>query len=298
MQETGDAIGTAIAHVLLVVARLRAGYPVAQDDLDRVRTDGDLLGRPDMALVAELVASLCAIWREPAHRADEVVEAAVGRALAIGDPTQLVTAVAHTFSLRREQRRATELLPALEGLAATYDHPALDCLVGQCHLEDGDEVAARSSLETTWDGLVELDDTAWSFAPLVAEAVDLAWSLGSGVPAAVAERVDRALATHASAMLLFASVVMHLGPTDRHRGRVALMAGDVEQGVRLLRAAGTLARRARLELWARWCDVDLAAALDRTGDPADGDEAASLRAEARRAARRNGRRRLERAATP
>ncbi|UDY37013.1 BTAD domain-containing putative transcriptional regulator [Dermatobacter hominis] len=298
MEERGDAVGAAIARLLLLAARLRAGYPVTGDDLDAVRADGDLLGRPDMALVADLVGSLCATWNEPAHRADSVVEEAVGRAMATGDPVHLVTGVAHTFSLRREQQRAAELLPALQALSSTYDHPSLDCFTGMCHVEQGDLDAARSCLESTWDGLAELDDEIWTFAPLVAHAVDLSWSVGSGVPAALAERVDRALGAHASTMLLFASVVMHLGPTDRHRARVALMAGDVDQAVRLLRAAGTLARRAGLELWARWCDVDLADALGRTGDPGAAAEAEGLLAGARRAAQRGGWPRLGRAATP
>jgi DNA-binding SARP family transcriptional activator len=294
MEERGDPLGAALARLLLLAARVRAGYPVTDEELDRVRFDGELLQRPDMALVADLVGSLCATWSEPAHRADIVVEAAIGRAMATGDPAHLVTGVTHTFSLRREQGRAAELLPALQALASTYDHPSLDCFTGMCHVEVGDLDAAGSCLESTWDGVAELDDDAWSFAPLIAHTVDLSWVLGSGVPAALAERVDRALVPHAGTMLLFASVLMHLGPADRHRGRVALLAGDDDQAVHLLRAAGTLARRAGLELWARWCDVDLATALTRTGEqPA---EVAALVTGARRAARRGGWPRLDRAA--
>ena len=296
LEERGDSLGAAIVGVLQLAARVRAGYPVAADELDRVRSTGELLGRPDMVIVADLVESLCATWSEPAHRADAVVEHAIGRALSTGDPAHMVTAVTHTFSLRREQCRAAELLPALQALATTYDHPSLDCFTGMCHVELGELDEARTCMESTWDGLAEMDDGVWTFAPLVAHAIDLAWNLDQGVPPALTERIERALAAHASTMVIFASILMHLGPADRHRGRTALMAGDVERSQQLLRRSGTLARRAGLDLWARWCDVDLAAALLRSGDPADEQEARSLITGAARAARRGGWTRLARAA--
>jgi hypothetical protein len=77
------------------------------------------------------------------------------------------------------------------------------------------------------------------------------------------------------------------------------MGGDRERALRLLRSSGTLARRAGLELWARWSDVDLATALLRGPDaasPLDEQEAHRLADGAVRAAQRGGWPRLEQAA--
>ena len=295
LRSDGDQIGATIVATLGLVARLRSGYPITDADIDDVGAAAQSLRRPDLFLATDLVRSICATWSQPAHLADQTVSDAVNRAMSMGDPVHFVTAVAHLFSLRREQCRATEMLAAIDALGQSFEHPSLDCFAGFASLEVDDIEAARSSLDATWDGIAELDDLTWSFAPVVGLAIELAWLLGCTPPAALAERIRRSLLPHAGTMLLFATVVMHLGPTDRHLGRLAAMSGNHADAERLLRSAATLSRRAGTGLWARWCDVDLADVLVRTGSDAAREEAHELLRHARRAAQRAGWTRLERA---
>ena len=296
LRAEGDEIGATIVGMLGLVARLRAGYPITDTDIDEVAAASSALRRPDLVLATDLVRSLCATWSQPAHLADQTVSDAVGRAMSMGDPVHIVTAVAHTFSLRREQCRATELLPAIDSLGQSFEHPSLDCFAGLCSMETGNVESAHISLDATWDGIAELDDLTWSFAPVIGLTIELAWLLDCAPPAALAERIRRALLPHSGKMLLFATVIMHLGPADRHLGRLAAMSGNYVDAERLLRSAATLSRRAGTELWARWCDVDLATVLVRTGSDGAAEEAHDLLRHARRAAQRSGWTRLERAA--
>ena len=187
------------------------------------------------------------------------------------------------------------MLPALLALSGTYDHPALDCLIGMCHHELRESSAARERLVTTWDGLADLDDSAWERTPLMALAVDLAGELGEPIPPALRSRVEQALLPTSGRMIVFAGVAMHLGPGDLHLGRLARDGRDPAEAVESLRSAAALARRAGLGLWACWCDVWLAIELCRATEPTAVDEATALLAGARRAARRNGWVRLGRA---
>lgn len=296
LRAEGDEIGATIVGMLGLVARLRAGYPITDTDIDEVAAASSALRRPDLVLATDLVRSLCATWAQPAHVADQTVTDAVGHAMSMGDPVHIVTAVAHTLSLRREQCRAAEMLPAIEALGQSFEHPSLDCFAGLCSMETGNVESAHISLDATWDGIAELDDLTWSFAPVIGLTIELAWLLDCAPPAALAERIRRALLPHSGKMLLFATVIMHLGPADRHLGRLAAMSGNYVDAERLLRSAATLSRRAGTELWARWCDVDLAAVLIRTGSAGAAEEAHDLLRHARRAAQRSGWTRLERAA--
>jgi len=295
MRSSGDEFAALIVDALTLTAQLRAGRPVAPVDVDAAADRAAALGRPDIGLMCELITSAVATWSRPTHAADAIVTAASDLAFSTGDSAHALTAVLHTFSLRREQGRASIMLPALLALSGTYDHPALDCLIGLCHREAEDTDAARERLVATWDGLAELERSAWEHTPLVALAVELAVELGEPIPPALRDRVDQALLPTSGSMIVFAGVGMHLGPGDLHLGRLAGDGGDPAEAVESLRSAAALARRAGLDLWACWCDVWLAIELCRATEPTAVDEATALLAGARRAARRNGWVRLGRA---
>ena len=295
MRSSGDEFAALIVDALTLTAQLRAGRPVDPVDVDAAADRAAALGRPDIGLMCELITSAVATWSRPAHVADAIVAEATDRAFSTGDSAHALTAVLHTFSLRREQGRASIMLPALLALSGTYDHPALDCLIGLCHREAEDTDAARDRLVATWDGLAELERSAWEHTPLVALAVELAVELGEPIPPALRDRVDQALLPTSGSMIVFAGVAMHLGPGDLHLGRLVGDGGDPDTAVAHLRSAAALARRAGLGLWACWCDVWLAIELCRATEPTAVDEATALLAGARRAARRNGWVRLGRA---
>ena len=295
MRCDGDEFAALIIDVLTLSAQLRLGRPIAPSEVDTAAARAAALGRPDIGLVCELITSAVATWSRPTHAADAIVAAASDLAFSTGDSAHALAAVLHTFSLRREQGRASVMLPALLALSGTYDHPALDCLIGMCHHELRERSAARERMVSTWDGLADLDVSAWERTPLMALAVDLAGELGEPIPPALRSRVEQALLPISGRMIVFAGVAMHLGPGDLHLGRLARDGGDPAEAVESLRAAAALARRAGLDLWACWCDVDLATALRRRGGPGESEEANRLTRSAHRAARRGGWVRLGRA---
>lgn len=296
LREEGDELAGLIIALLSLEARQRAGHPIDDAVRREVGVRARHLGRPDIAVVTDLLASLIAVWSRPALVADELVTRTNAIAMTMGDPAVLLAGVAHMFSLRHEQCRSDELINVFDAMNQATPHPSLDCLIGCGHTDRGDRTAAVATLERTWAGIAALDDSDWTIAPLAGLTLDLGSKLDVSVAADMRERLRMALLAHSGSMLVFAGVVMHLGPTDRHLGRLDLLEGDADAAMRRFRAARALAKRSGLELWTRWCEFDLATALCLTGEPAAADEAAALRAGVVRAARRNGWTRLEQAA--
>lgn len=250
--QSRHTVGAVLVATLEVAAHLQAGTAPPASACEAVERGAQTLGRPDVGLVLDLADAATAIGRDPLEVADRTLMDVIDRAVAAGAAG---TVLFHSFALRREQRRASELLPMLLALPDAATDPATAVLASICLRESGDEVGAADRVDAAVATITSAS-TGWTLACAAAMAVEELSVTHRAAPPTFLDRAEALLTPSSGVMLVFAQVAMHLGPTDRYLALVCRARGDDDGFDRLNRAAAAQATAAGLANHVMWCQAD------------------------------------------
>ncbi|MEZ5381865.1 MAG: BTAD domain-containing putative transcriptional regulator [Microthrixaceae bacterium] len=254
------------ARLLLHGARLRAGrfrdvehpqewseQPVGRPGDDRADGRGGTRTRVDSADAGtELHRRLALVGLATAVSPIDAIDEA-SRAATDEVPSHLALAAAtsrvlHLAVIRREQRRLSEIEPALQLSLDTSPRRIARPLLAAARLDAGDSTAASNHLECLLDELDGLQ-VDWAYLATLAFGAEVAASAGHRP---LARRLDHLLARHGPQNVVACSYLLCLGHIDRYRGLIAQALGDHDRAIDAFGAAREANDAEGARLWAAW----------------------------------------------
>jgi hypothetical protein len=176
--------------------------------------------------------------------AEEMVETAL---IGSTNPNDFAGYATQLFTVRREQGRLAELVPAVE--AVVVENPGLVAMraaLGVAAIESGDRERARAILADFVGGDLASAPRDQTWMALLAMLAELAVALGD-VDAAPILRA--ALAPHRGHLAVAVDGFVCFGAVDRYLGLLAAVAGDWQEADRDLQAARELESRIGATAW-------------------------------------------------
>jgi len=268
------------AMVFLQAGRI-AEYREALDAVQRLTAE---LRLPAARCLATVVEASLALLEGRFADAEALIESALRFGASSVPWDAVVFSRVQLFALRSEDRRLTEMEPAIRRSAAEFPtRPLFRCLLARLFAELGEEDQARSVFEPLaadrFAGIPVNNDLLLSLSHLA----EVAWFLRDA---------DRGALLHGLLLPYCGLVVDTLesstGAVDRYLGLTAMTAGDLQAAERHLQDALQLNDRIGARPWTARTQRDLASVLLARDRPGDREQAVGLLASALGTARRLG----------
>ena len=215
--------------------------------------------------ISELIDVARLLAAGPIGAADEASERATANPPdGLGD--LLVTSrFMHLLTIRREQLRLGELEPVLVASLELNPRRLPRPLVAMARLEAGDLDGATAQLDTFVDELDQVTQD-WVYVATLSFAADAAVDCGHEVLArALRGRFDQV----APQVVVGCTGLIVGSHIDRHRGALAAVSGDLDEGIATLASVVARERERGASLWFGWAALDEARARLRRATSAD-----------------------------
>jgi hypothetical protein len=163
-EQLGDPVSAFWAANLALIEATRAGeFDLADGCVGSMNALGEKLRQPMFVWTTLFSEAAQAMVHGDAARSEELAGRAFETGTASGQPDAFANYGTQLMGIRQIQGRTGELVELVAGIAAQHpDVPAFRSVLTGCHLDAGDEKAARHLLEeAATDGFALPMDTTW-----------------------------------------------------------------------------------------------------------------------------------------